>query len=282
MPFDPPRQLGVCSWSLRARDPAELVERVRAAGVRCIQLALDPFREFRWRADDAGSRLRAAGIRIASGMMAFKGEDYSTLESIRATGGLRLDEHWEENLRAAEANAVFAQRFAMPLVTFHAGFLPESPDDPLRAVLLDRLGRVVAAFRARNVRVALETGQETAETLLGVLDSLPGVGVNFDPANMILYGMGDPVAAFRLLARRVLQVHVKDALPASRPGEWGTEVPVGRGAVDWPAFLAAVRDLRPGIDLMIERESGDDRIADAAAARELVLGELLTRQEAVA
>lgn len=282
MPFDPLRQLGVCSWSLRARDPAELAERVRAVGVRSTQLALDPFREFRWRADDAGSRLRAAGIRSASGMMAFKGEDYSTLDSIRATGGVRLDEHWEENLRAAEANAIFAQRFGMSLVTFHAGFLPERPGDPLRAVMLDRLAKVVAAFRARNVRVAFETGQETAETLLEVLDNLPGVGVNFDPANMILYGMGDPVAAFRLLARRVLQVHIKDALPAPKPGLWGTEVPVGQGAVDWPAFLAAVRELRPGIDLMIEREAGEDRIADAAAARALVLRELPEHQEAAA
>jgi sugar phosphate isomerase/epimerase len=98
--------------------------------------------------------------------------------------------------------------------------------------------------------------------------------VNFDPANMILYGMGDPVEAIRLLARHVRQVHVKDALPAPRPGVWGCEMPVGRGAVDWEAFLAAALGISPPIALVIEREAGEDRLRDIGSARDLVSAHL--------
>jgi sugar phosphate isomerase/epimerase len=92
------------------------------------------------------------------------------------------------------------------------------------------------------------------------------VGVNFDPANMILYGMGDPVAAIRTLAPHVVQVHVKDAVPTAVPGTWGREVVSGTGAVDWTAFLAAVRALPRVVDLVIEREAGPTREADIQSA----------------
>ncbi len=128
-------------------------------------------------------------------------------------------------------------------------------------------------FAAEGVRLALETGQEEAQTLLGVLDELERetVGVNFDPANMILYGMGDPVAALRILGARVLQIHVKDAVASAVPGTWGEEVRVGTGQVDWPAFFAVIEEQGLDVDLMIEREAGDDRVADMRVARELVL-----------
>jgi sugar phosphate isomerase/epimerase len=90
--------------------------------------------------------------------------------------------------------------------------------------------------------------------------------VNFDPANMILYGMGDPVAAVRVLAPWIRQVHIKDALPAGRAGEWGQEVQAGTGAVDWPAFIGALRDLGRPLDLVIEREAGAARSGDVRVA----------------
>jgi L-ribulose-5-phosphate 3-epimerase len=159
------------------------------------------------------------------------------------------------------------------LVSFHAGFLPHATKDPERAVMLERLRAISREFTEQGVAVAFETGQERAETLAGVLDELgPSAGINFDPANMILYGMGDPVAALRALARRVRQVHVKDARSACVPGTWGEEVPAGTGEVDWRAFFAALDAAGLEVDLMIEREAGDDRSADIARAAKLVAG----------
>ena len=276
-------RVGVCSWSLRPKGPVDLVERLRACGVATVQLALDPIRDGRWDEAETVAAFGAAGIEIASGMMAMKGEDYSTLGSIRRTGGVRSDEHWSENLEAAGANAELARRLGIGLVTFHAGFLPHEPGSPLRAEMLERVRDIADEFAQRGVRVALETGQETAATLLGVLEELRGVtgvegaayvGVNFDPGNMILYGMGDPVEALRVLAPHVAQVHIKDALPAREAGTWGEEVTAGTGSVDWERFFAVVRDALPTVGLMIEREAREDRVSDIRAAAAMLRSRL--------
>ena len=213
-----------------------------------------------------------AGIRVVSGMRAMTGEDYSTLESIRRSGGVRPDVTWPENLRLAEAVAGAARDAGIDMVTLHAGFLDERKDDPTRLVMLDRLRTLADVFGARDVDIALETGQESAGTLLDVLDELdrPVVGVNFDPANMILYGVGDPVEAIERLLPRVAQVHVKDAVGTERPGTWGREVPVGHGAVDWAALFNAAARIEPPVNFIIERESGHERLDDIVTARSFI------------
>lgn len=259
----------MCSWSLRPDSPADLAARVSECGVGAVQLALDPIREGRWDEDATTRTLRDAGVTIVSGMLATENEDYSSLETIRRTGGVRVDAHWAGNLAAAEQNAALAQRLGIGLVTFHAGFLPHDGDDPIRPVMLDRIARISDVFEKRGIRIGLETGQESAKTLGGVLDELSeNVGVNFDPGNMILYGMGDPSRALDDLLPRVVQLHVKDAAPAERDGEWGTEVVAGLGAVDWAAFFRCTRGA--GLVYCVEREAGDSRVQDIRAAVELI------------
>ncbi len=265
-------RLGVCSWSLQPTSPDDLARKATAAGVLAVQLDLEPLRRGDWDADVTRQRLGGARVAVLSGMMSMAGEDYATLDTIRATGGLRPDATWPDNRAAARECALLARRLDLDLVSFHAGFLPHDAHDPERAVLLDRLREVVDVFADEGVHVALETGQESADTLLAVLDELdrPTAGVNFDPANMILYGMGEPVDALRALAPHVRQIHVKDARRTERPGTWGTEVPAGTGEVDWPSFFGVVRERLPGVDLVIEREAGEQRVEDVRVARDLV------------
>jgi len=265
-------RLAVCSWSLRPTRPDDLASACCQAGVRAVQLALDPLREGRWKLDETRRLLAEHGVEVVSGMMATHGEDYTTLESIRRTGGLVPDEHAERNLAAAQANARIAQEFGLSLVTLHAGFVPEERGDPARARLVERLHRVADAFAAVGVRLGLETGQESAQGLVELLEDLDrsDIGVNFDPANMILYGSGEPLAALERLLPRVFQVHVKDALPASVRGTWGSEVAAGLGAVDWQRFFDLVASAPASIDAVVEREAGENRVGDVARARELV------------
>jgi L-ribulose-5-phosphate 3-epimerase len=269
----------VCSWSLRPSDPAELASLLRELRIMRVQLALVPCVEDPERWGRAAARLRDAGVEIVSGMLATVGEDYSTLESIARTGGVRSDRWWNANLDRAIGVANFASAHGIALVTFHAGFIPHERADPAREVMLDRLRTVIDLFAQRGVDVAFETGQESARTLQQALDDLgrPRAGVNFDPANMILYGMGDPVDAVRTLAARIRQVHIKDALPTAVPGTWGREVRAGEGQVRWREFLQAVREAnvaagrgREDIDLVIEREAGAARAGDVGHARDLL------------
>ncbi len=264
-------RIGVCSWSLRPQDPQSLIEALRRLGIGTVQLALVPIVEEPRTWGRAVELLGAAGLRVASGMLAMAGEDYTTLPSIRRTGGVRAGQHWPRNRERAARVAQLAGDAGIRLVTFHAGFLDEWQNDPLRGRMLDRLRDIADVFAARGAAVALETGQESAATLLDVLDELdrPDVGVNFDPANMLLYGTGDPVAALRQLGPHVRQVHVKDALPSQQPGTWGREMPAGEGAVDWDAFFEAALAIDPPVDFIIEREAGPDREGDIAAARDL-------------
>lgn len=264
--------IGVCSWSLQAPNVPQLVERVAATRVRNVQLALDPVRTGELPLRGVRSALAAIHVQIRSGMMAMEGEDYSTLESIRRTGGVVPDETWERNLAAARENAEIADYLSIPLVTLHAGFIPHDTLHPDHAKLVDRLGQLMDVFFESNVLVALETGQESAEALLALLDELPDLAVNFDPANMILYDTGNPVEALELLLPRVVQVHIKDAVRTNVPGEWGEEVVAGEGEVDWDAFLALVRHAHHPIDLMIEREAGDTRVMDVRHAIDLLRG----------
>ncbi|MCA9288318.1 MAG: sugar phosphate isomerase/epimerase [Phycisphaerales bacterium] len=277
------RPLAVCSWSLRPRSPSELVRLVRATGLSGVQLALDPIARGEWKEDETFARLRDAGLRVVSAMLAPAGEDYSTLESIRATGGVRRAENFAESLRAAHQIADICARHSIPLCTFHAGALPDGGAE--RHAMIARLARMVRAFHdpdaGRHVGVAFESGQETPEgmvALLGevraALEGTPAakatIGVNFDPANIILYDVGDPLAAFRAVQGDVLQVHIKDARATDTPGTWGTETPAGQGQVAWPAFLAAVRAASPHAGLVVEREGGEARVGDVRTAAALV------------
>jgi sugar phosphate isomerase/epimerase len=246
---------------------------LRAAGAVRTQLALDPLRDHPAAWGDTPAVLARNGIGIISGMLGCIGEDYSTLDSIRVTGGVAPDAHWEENLRNARTTAELARRLQLPLVTFHAGFLPHDAADPQFGRMLGRLGTIADLFAAQGIRLGLETGQESAEDLARVLRQLnrPNVCVNFDPANMILYAKGDPVAAVGVLAPWIGQVHIKDATRTRVPGTWGEEVAAGTGDVDWPAFFAALDQIHYRGHLVIEREAGSQRVADICTARELII-----------
>ena len=266
-------RLAVCSWSLQPADPQELVAKLQATGIHRVQLALDPLREYPASWGGAGRMFAQAGIKIVSGMFGCVGEDYSTLDSIRLTGGIVSDVTWAENLRNIHATATIAADLRLKLVTFHAGFVPHDSADSGYAKMLKRLTEVAEIFAAIKMTVALETGQETAADLAALLGALkrPNVGVNFDPANMLLYGKGDPIQAVRLLEPWIRQVHIKDATQTNVPGTWGAEVPVGTGEVNWPAFFAALKEMNYRGDLVIEREAGTQRVADIRTAREVVL-----------
>jgi len=266
-------RLAVCSWSLQATNPPDLVAKLRATGISRVQLALDPLRETPGIWGDASRLLAQAGITIVSGMFGCVGEDYSTLDTIRLSGGIVPDATWEQNLKNIEASAALAADLGLNLVTFHAGFVPHEPADGAYAKMLQRLKAVAEIFAARKMTLGLETGQETAADLAALLGALKrsNLGVNFDPANMLLYGKGDPIQGVRLLGPWIRQVHIKDANRTKTPGTWGAEVAVGTGEVNWPAFFVSLEEINYTGDLVIEREAGAQRMADICAAREVVL-----------
>lgn len=265
-------RLAVCSWSLQPTSPQDLIAKLQPTGVRRVQLALDPLHDEPAVWSHTVTVLQQAGLEIVSGMFGCVGEDYSTLDTIRMTGGIAPDATWDQNWKNIQATASLAQRLGLKLVTFHAGFLPHEPSDPNFAKLKQRLVQTADAFHAVGIALGLETGQETAAVLSEFLTQLnkPNVGVNFDPANMLLYDKGNPIEALQQLGPWIRQVHIKDARRTQVPGTWGDEVVAGTGEVDWPAFVQALDEIGFQGNLCIEREAGNQRVPDIRSARELV------------
>lgn len=268
------RNLGVCSWSLQVTSVPELGRLTDGLGLDLVQIACgDPHHASWAEGDGMPAAARAAGFRMGGAMLGFPGEDYTTPAHIRRTGGFgdpatrpeRLD-----RLRWAVARTV---ELGLTDLTFHAGFIPPVGDSG-RSAFLDTLATACGIAAGQGVRVAFETGQETADLLHRTLTALaaPNAGVNFDPANMLLYDMGDPLAAVELLAPFIRSVHLKDANRPTTPGEWGTEVPIGEGQTDSAAFLSALDRVGYAGPVFIEREVGDQaaRVRDIAHAAAFV------------
>jgi len=261
--------IAVCSWSLQPAGMADMIAKVRDLGLSDVQLGLLSLIEL----DDKRKylelgHLRTSGIRLASGMISFPGEDYSTIADIRRTGGFVPDDQWELRRRLAREAARFAQELGIRVVSTHVGFVPV-PADPHYVTIRDRVRDAAAEFAGFGVDLLMETGQERATELLDFLGDLnaPNVGINFDPANMILYGAGDPNDAIRTLAAHIRHVHVKDAIASSRPGvDWGQEVSFGTGQVNPRSFLDSLNKAGYAGPLTIEREAGTDRMRDVRAA----------------
>jgi sugar phosphate isomerase/epimerase len=265
-------RLAVCSWSLQPPSPLDLIAKLKDIAIPRVQLALDPLREAPAVWGQTSALFQQNAIKIISGMFGCVGEDYSSLDTIRVSGGIAPDHTWEQNLHHVKATAPLARQLGLKLVTFHAGFVPHDELDPNYTKMLNRLRTVADIFAAEGIQLGLETGQETAPVLLNLLAAIerPNLGVNFDPANMILYDKGNPIEALRTLGPWIRQVHIKDAVRTKIPGTWGQEVPAGTGQVDWRAFFQTLKGSGFKGNIVIEREAGNDRVGDIKKARQMV------------
>ncbi|WP_435017825.1 sugar phosphate isomerase/epimerase family protein [Tundrisphaera sp. TA3] len=265
---------GVCSWSLQVGSIAELKRLLDGLGTSVTQIACGDPHHASWSEGDAMPEAAlASGLTFTGAMLGFPGEDYTTPETIKQTGGFGNPATRAERLDRLRWGLERTVALGLTDLTLHAGFLPEigSPDRP---AMLDTLAKAGGLAAEKGVTLAFETGQETAELLRATLDDLraPNLKVNFDPANMLLYDMGDPIRAVEILGPDIRSVHVKDAKRPTVPGQWGQEVPLGEGEVDIPRFLKALRDAGYAGPLVVEREVGDQagRLRDVAHGLELL------------
>lgn len=252
-------------------DPAQTIAELTALGIHSGQLGipgdLDVSCAPQWR--DA---LRAANFRVYTVFAAYCGESYADIPTVQSTVGFIPPATRAEREQRTFAVSDFAATIGAPGIATHIGFVPESADDPDYIAVRDMVRRVCDHAAGHNQTFALETGQEPANVLMAFLKDVarPNLGINFDPANMILYGTGDPIEALGILAPKVLTVHCKDGdwPEAGVPGALGKEKALGAGSVGIPRFLAKLREVGYAGPLSIEREASDParRMADIRSA----------------
>ena len=263
-----PFAIGVCSWSLQVTSVPELKGFLDRLGIDVVQIACGDPHHASWDEGDAmPAAAKAAGFRMSGAMLGFPGEDYTTPAHIEKTGGFGDPATRPERLERFQWALDRTKQLGLTDLMLHAGFIPAG-GDPARKPFLDTLAQVGDLARRAGIVVAFETGQETAALLRRTLDDLksPNLKVNFDPANMLLYDMDDPLAVLDLLAPDIRSVHLKDANRPTVKGTWGTEVPLGRGQTNTRAFVAALKRVGFRGPLCIEREVGTqaERFADIA------------------
>jgi sugar phosphate isomerase/epimerase len=202
-------------------------------------------------------RLEQLGIRITVVFGGFEGESYADIPTVSHTVGLVPPATRALRFQEMREISDFARLLGVGAVALHLGFVPHDAADPLYGQVVDVTRELCDHCRANDQNLHLETGQEGADTLLRFLDTVSrdNLFVNFDPANMILYGTGDPIEALQKVGRYVRSVHCKDAKWAARPGkEWGAEAPLGEGDVGIESFLSTLNAIGYTGPLTIERE----------------------------
>lgn len=254
--------------------PEESIQKVLDVGVTNAQMGRPGDA---WLSPDKAAELKQKidemGITITTVFCGFDGESYADIPTVRRTVGFVPQETRAERVAKAREIADFAKILGVEVVAAHVGFVPEEPDDPQYAEVVKVVGEFADYLAGNGQLLSLETGQETAPTLLRFIADMgrDNVRVNFDPANMILYGSGDPIEALKLVGEHVVGVHAKDGVGPTQEDQLGTETPLGQGDVGIERFVQTLADIGYTGPLTIEREiTGEQQKADIIEARKLL------------
>jgi L-ribulose-5-phosphate 3-epimerase len=262
-------EIGVMFWG--GGDPAVTVSEQKAFGVRCGQMGIPGDADLS-NATEWKKTLDDENFTVVTLFAAYQGESYADIPTVQRTVGFIPPATRAEREARTLAVSDMAAQLGVPGIATHVGFVPEDTRDEHYIVVREMVRRVCDHAAKHGQTFALETGQESADTLLDFfLDvNRENLRINFDPANMILYGTGDPIAALGVLQQHVVTVHCKDGdwPPKNVAGALGTERPLGQGAVGMKRFIAKLREIRYKGPLCIEREVHDkaERARDIQAA----------------
>lgn len=204
--------------------------------------------------------------------------------------GFEIAEDNKERIEKTKAIIELAAEFGAPAVTTHIGVIPADTAAPRYEAMLSAMCECGKYAAERGITLAIETGPETPKTLFGFLEKTEGgVGVNLDPANLVMVTGEDPCEAVRLLGKYIVHTHAKDGkmlkrtdpeiiyahfadggIEALNVADYFIETPLGEGDVELEAYLAALKSIGYEGFLTIERETGDDAIADITLARDVL------------
>ena len=189
------------------------------------------------------------------------------------TIGLVPRELRAERVKRLEEGTDFCEKAGIPDILAHFGFIPENPNNVLYKEFIVTMKKVAEYGKERGISYSFETGQETPITLLrAILDiGTDNLGINYDTANLIMYGKANPVDGLDVVGKYVRSLHAKDGIYPTNPKELGKETPIGEGKVDFPAVIRRLKELKFKGHITIEREiSGKRQVEDILKSKEFL------------
>lgn len=259
-----PLEVGLMFWG--EKTPLKTIRAVKALGLRCGHLGFAGHVPLAGAAQAWKEALDAEQFVVTTIWAAYEGESYADIPTVQNTVGFIPPATRE--VREARTREVIDMGAAMGISSFacHIGFVPEDAGSPDYVAVREIVRRICDYAASKGMTFALETGQEPAEDLKRFIEDVgkENLKVNFDPANMILYGTADPIEALDVVAPYVISVHVKDGNwpPKGVAGALGTETPLGEGAVGMDRFVNKLRQIGYSGPLAIEREVALDQDMD--------------------
>jgi sugar phosphate isomerase/epimerase len=249
-------EIGLMFWG--EFQPQRTLAQIKALGMRCGHLGFAGHVSLA----DAGAEwkkaLEAEQFVVTSIWAAFEGESYADIPTVKRTVGFIPRETRE--IREARAREVIdlGAMLGIGIFASHIGFVPDDPSNADYVAVREIVRRICDHAARHKMIFALETGQEPAPTLMHFIEDVgrENLKINFDPANIVMYGTGDPIEALGVMAPKVVSVHVKDGTwpPAGKPGALGSEMPLGQGEVGMERFVKKLKEIGYQGPLVIERE----------------------------
>jgi len=258
MPTLKPLELGCIFWAQNDKPALEQLQAIKALGLNCAQLGCSGEFIIIGKAAEWKAAAEAENFSLLAVVAAYDGEDYADIPTVERTVG--FIPHATRLIREARTLALsdFAKEIGIPVFACHVGFVPHDKTNENYLEVQAMVRRICDHCETNGQHFHLETGQEPAEVLLDFLTDTakPNLAINFDPANMILYGTSDPVEAMEILKDHIRSVHVKDGdwPDKTKPGSLGTEKPLGQGSVGMPSYIAKLKEIGYTGPLVIERE----------------------------
>ena len=267
-------KLGVLVNLNKQSDIAQKIKEVHDMGFSSCQISCwDPTCYTKENANYIKEALGEHEVRVSTFWAGWTGNGIWNFYDGPATLGIVPEYARFQRILELKAGSDFAKMIGIDQLATHAGFLPENPCDGSYRGVICALREVAAHCKANGQYFLFETGQETPVTLRRVIEDigLDNLGINLDPANLILYGKANPIDALDTFGQYVLDVHGKDGCYPTDGHELGKEMPLGEGKVNFPAFVARLKELGYDRTITIEREiSGDQQIKDILSAKALL------------
>jgi L-ribulose-5-phosphate 3-epimerase len=274
-------EIGLMFWA--GENARRTLREVKQFGLRAGQLGFPgglPLEDAAERWDEA---LTVEHFTAVTAVCSYAGEDYTDIPAVARTVGLVPAATRAERIARTKAVSDVARALAIDSLACHIGFVPHKPGDAVYEHVRDVVRELCDHCGGNGQSFTLETGQEPAKVLLQFIADVdrPNLKINFDPANMILYGTGDPIEALDVLAKHVISVHCKDGdwPPMDRPDVLGKERPLGEGSVDVPAFISKLKEAGYRGVLAIERENVAEPQRSADIRKGISLLRSLTKHE---
>ena len=257
-------------WNFR-----EEMNRMRELGIDTCQLTVwnDNSELTEEKAHEVRALADENGIVISAVWRGWSGPQAWNFTDGPLTLGLVPVEYREQRLIDLKRGSDFAEMLGVDKVITHMGFLPENPKYPEYEHVVEAIREIAEYCKAKGQMLLFETGQETPITLLRTIERVNtgNLGINLDPANLIMYGKANPIDALDVFGKYVVELHGKDGVYPTNGDLLGAEVPIGEGKVHFEKLIPRLREVGFDGAVIIEREiAGEQQIADIRRAKSIL------------